>query len=72
MHPHKSHFETIFHHLHYLYFVTDNCITFMDRLIFVNAIDSCLSFHGSMKHPVLIPVWQMNKKTITHNHTKQC
>jgi len=42
MYPHKSHFETIFSHLHYLYFVTDNCITIMDKLLFINAID--LSF----------------------------
>jgi hypothetical protein len=25
-----------------------------------------------MRHPVLMPVWQMNKKIITHKHTEQC
>ena len=25
-----------------------------------------------MRHPVLTPVCQMNKMTITHNHTEQC
>jgi hypothetical protein len=40
MYPHKSHFETIFPYLHYLYFVTDNCITFMDGPLFINATDS--------------------------------
>jgi len=30
------------------------------------------SFHGSMRHRVLMPVWKINKKTITHNHTEQC
>jgi hypothetical protein len=33
---------------------------------------TCHSFHGSKRHPILMPVCQMNKKTITHNHTEQC
>jgi hypothetical protein len=72
MHPHKSHFETMFPDLQYLYMVTDNCIAFMDRLLFINAIGSCHYFHGSMTHPVLLPVWQMYKKTITHHHIEKC
>lgn len=37
----------------------------------INAIDSCHSFHSSMTHPVLLPIWQTYKKTITHHHTEQ-
>jgi hypothetical protein len=71
MHPHTSHLEK-FPDMHYLYFVTDNCITIMDRLLFMNTTDSCHSFHGCTRHPVLMPVTQMNKHTITHSRTEQC